>query len=167
MTSVTGYHQTHGAAGSPQAGATNTHTLKNKKIRLQTFSKQHHPALPNSLSPDLYSLHPSCNSSHPDLLNPTSIESPDASSPRSLLSISLLPIPSTIHLAQTFTASHLSYPTSFLSALSASASSFQPILHSTYRLIVLKDGSDHNIYQLNIFTVFLLFYKVQTSQPCL
>lgn len=166
MTSVTGYHQTHGAAGSPQAGATNTHTLKNKKISLQAFSKQHPPALPNSLSPDLYSSHPSWNSSHPDLLNPTSM-SHQMLVPRDLLSMSLLPIPTTIHLAQTFTTSHLSYPPRFLSALSTSASSFQPILHSTYRLIVLKDGSDHNIYQLNIFTVFLLFYEVQTSQPCL
>ena len=103
VTSVTGYHQTPYSTQKPTRQVQPTHELwKHKRISLQTFSKEHHPHFPptnNILSPDLYSSHLSWNSNHPKLLclpQPHLDESPDASSPRSLLFTSLLPIPTTV-----------------------------------------------------------------------
>ena len=103
VTSVTGYHQTPYSTQKPTRQVQPTHELwKHKRISLQTFSKEHHPHLPptnNILSPDLYSSHLSWNSNHPKLLclpQPHLDESPDASSLRSLLFTSLLPIPTTV-----------------------------------------------------------------------
>ena len=118
VTSVTGYHQTPRSTQKPTRQVQPTLKLwKHKRISLQTFSKEHHSPTPLTSSL-LTSVHHTLAGipitwSSSCLPQPHIDESPDASSPRSLLFTCLLPIPTTVHLAQTSTTSHLSHPPLF------------------------------------------------------